>query len=113
MAFWKGYFTGDLHGSELTFKKMLKAGKFYDVDAVIAAGDLVGKGMVPILKSGSKYGCEFGGEQRSMETETELKAMIEMIENTGFYTYITDQAEVAALRSDPAQSEKLVNGLIV
>ena len=55
MAVWKGYFTGDLHGSQLTFKKMLKAGKFYEVNAVIAAGDLVGKGMVPILKDGSKY----------------------------------------------------------
>ncbi|TRZ45700.1 metallophosphoesterase, partial [bacterium] len=113
MTFWKGYFTGDVHGSELTFKKLLKAGKFYEVDAVVVAGDLVGKGMIPILKSGSKYACEFGGEQRSMETEAELKLMIEMIENSGFYTYVTDQDEVAALRADSARSEKLVNDLIV
>lgn len=113
MAFWKGYFTGDLHGSELTFKKLLKAGRFYEVDAVVMAGDLVGKGMIPILKSGSKYSCEFSGEHRSIETEAELKLMIEMIENTGFYTYVTDQDEVATLRADPALSEKLMNGLIV
>jgi Icc-related predicted phosphoesterase len=113
MAFWKGYFTGDIHGSELTFKKLLKAGKFYEVDAVIMAGDLVGKGMVPIFKTGSKYTCEFAGEQRSLETEAELKLMLELIENTGFYTYITNHDEVTALRADPARSEKLVDDLIV
>lgn len=113
MTLWKGYFTGDIHGSELTFKKLLKAGKFYEVNTIVIAGDLVGKGMVPILKSGSKYTCEFGGEQRSMETEADLKTMIEMIGNTGFYTYVTEQDEVAALRADPVSSEKLVNGLIV
>jgi Icc-related predicted phosphoesterase len=113
MAFWKGYFTGDVHGSEQTFGKALKAGKFYGVNAVIIAGDLVGKGMVPILKTGSRYTCEFGGEQRTMETETELKRMIEMIDNTGFYTYITDREEVTALQIDPARSEELVDNLIV
>ena len=113
MTLWKGYFTGDIHGSELTFKKLLKAGKFYEVNTVVIAGDLVGKGMVPILKSSSKYTCEFGGEQRSMETEFDLKMMIEMIENTGFYTYVTGQDELAVLRADPVRSEKLVNGLIV
>ncbi len=113
MALWKGYFTGDLHGSELTFKKLLKAGKFYEVDAVIAAGDLVGKGMVPIMKMGSKYKCEFCGEQRTMETETELKVMIELIENTGFYTHVADRDEILALRADPARCEMLVDTLIV
>jgi Icc-related predicted phosphoesterase len=113
MTFWKGYFTGDLHGSELTFKKLLKAGKFYEVDAVIVAGDLVGKGMIPIVKAGSNYKCQFGGEQRTMQTEAELKQMIEMIDNTGFYTYIAEQEEIDELFSDPARSERLVDSLIV
>ena len=91
----------------------MKAGKFYDVDAVIIAGDLVGKGMVPVLKSGSKYTCEFGGEHRTMETEAELKQMLEMIEDVGFYAYVTDQEEANALREDTVRSEKLVNELIV
>ncbi len=113
MAVWKGYFTGDVHGSEVTFKKLLKAGKFYGVQAVIVAGDLVGKGMVPILKSGSKYRCDFGGEHRSLETETELKLMVELIGDSGFYAYVSDPEEVKALRQDPIRSEKLMNDLIV
>lgn len=113
MAVWKAYFTGDIHGSEITFKKLLKAGKFYGVQAVVVAGDLVGKGMVPIIKSGSNYSCEFGGETRWMETETEVKQITELIENTGFYAYVTNLEEVYELRQDAARSEKLVDGLIV
>ncbi len=113
MAFWKGYFTGDVHGSEATFKKLLKAGKFYGVQAVIVAGDLVGKGMVPILRSGATYTCEFGGEERCIETEAELKGMIEIIADSGFYAYVTDLDEVRALRQDPTRSEKLMDDLIV
>ncbi|HEX9013841.1 MAG TPA: hypothetical protein VF813_10005, partial [Anaerolineaceae bacterium] len=52
-------------------------------------------------------------DQRSMETEAELKRMIELIDNTGFYTYVADVDELAALRGDPARSEKLLDDLIV
>ncbi len=113
MAFWKGYFTGDVHGSEQTFKKLLKAGKFYGVNAVIVAGDLVGKGMIPILKEGSGYVCEFGGEPTRMETQDDLKKMIELIDDSGFYHYVTSQEEVSALHADKEQSDNLVNRLLV
>ncbi len=113
MAFWKGYFTGDIHGSEQTFKKLLKAGKFYEANAVIVAGDLVGKGMIPILKNGSGYVCEFGGEPNRMETQEELKKMIELIDDSGFYHYITDIDEVTALHDDKVASDKLVNRLVM
>jgi uncharacterized protein len=111
MAVWKGYFTGDIHGSQVTFKKLLKAGKFYQVNCVVLAGDLVGKGMIPIVKVGSTYTCEFGGEDRVLETEAELRQMIELIDDTGFYSYVTSQEEIAVLQSDPLRSEKLLDEL--
>jgi uncharacterized protein len=113
MAFWKGYFTGDVHGSEQTFKKLLKAGKFYDVNAVIVAGDLVGKGMIPITKVTSGYECEFGGEHCVLSTEAELTSMIEMIDNSGFYHYVASEDEMAELYSDKERAEKLVDKLLV
>jgi Icc-related predicted phosphoesterase len=112
MAFWKGYFTGDVHGSEITFKKVLKAGKFYDVNAVIVAGDLVGKGMIPITKIPSGYECEFGGEHRVLSTESELASMIEMIGNSGFYHYVTTKDELADLYSNQEKADQLVNKLL-
>lgn len=113
MAFWKAYFTGDVHGSQLTFRKFLRAGKFYGVQAIILAGDLSGKGMVPLIKEGSKYKAEFGGESRTMETEADVERMEEMISDSGFYPYRTNPEEVAALRSDPATSEALLNRLVM
>jgi len=112
MAFWQAYFTGDIHGSVLCFRKLLKAGKFYGVQAVVLAGDLSGKGMVPLIKAGSKYTAELGGELRTMETEADAVRMEEMINNSGFYPYRTDPEEVSALRSDPAASEALLNRLV-
>ncbi len=113
MNLWKAYFTGDVHGSQLTFKKLLKAGKFYGVPAVVVAGDLVGKGMVPIVKTASGYSCEFGGEQRSLESEHDLQLMIELIGNSGFYSHVTDPDELHVLRQDPEKSGKLMDDLIV
>jgi uncharacterized protein len=112
MAFWKGYFTGDVHGSEQTFKKLLKAGKFYEVNAVIVAGDLVGKGMVPIVKDGAGYSCEFGGEPTRLETEDEVKKMIGLIDDSGFYHYVTTHDEILGLKADPTASNQLIDRLI-
>lgn len=113
MAFWKGYFTGDVHGSEQTFKKVLKAGKFYDVNAVIVAGDLVGKGMVPITKTACGYECEFGGDHRNMTTEAELTTMINLIDDSGFYHYVTSKDELAELYSSQQKADQLVDKLLV
>lgn len=113
MAFWKGYFTGDIHGSEITFKKLLKAGKFYGVNAVVVAGDLVGKGMIPIIKLNSGYECEFAGEHQTLSTESELQNMIELIDNSGFYHYIVSKDELAELSASPEEANKLVDKLIV
>ncbi len=113
MAFWKAYFTGDIHGSEVTFRKFLRAGKFYGVQAMVLAGDLAGKGMVPILKDGGKHICEFGGEVKTLATEEELYQMETLISDAGFYPYRTSPDEVASMRSDPAQSDALLDTLVV
>jgi len=113
MGIWKAYFTGDIHGSNRTFNKLLKAGKFYNVQSVVLAGDLVGKGMIPIIKEGSKYNCEFGGENRTLNSTQELEYMIGLINDTGFYAYITDPDEVEYLKTNPDKIEPLMERLIL
>jgi hypothetical protein len=112
MAFWKAYFTGDIHGSEATFRKLTRAGKFYSVQAVILAGDLVGKGMVPIVKMDNRYYVEMGGETRVAETEAEAAKLESMINDEGFYSYRTDREEVLKLRADPQRTNQVVEKLI-
>ena len=53
------FYACDIHGSEPTYRKFLNAAKFYEVDALIFGGDLMGKLLVPIVRdSGGTYRCE-------------------------------------------------------
>ncbi len=37
------FFAADIHGSEVSFLKFVNAGKFYEADVLILAGDEAGK----------------------------------------------------------------------
>ena len=47
------FFTTDLHGSTVVFKKFINAGKFYEAQVLILGGDMIGKMIVPIVNQGS------------------------------------------------------------
>jgi Icc-related predicted phosphoesterase len=51
------FFVTDVHGSERCFKKFLNAGKFYKANAVMLAGDITGKMIVPIVKQPDAHIC--------------------------------------------------------
>jgi Icc-related predicted phosphoesterase len=112
MALWKIYFTGDIHGSELCFRKFLRAGEFYNVQTLVIAGDLAGKGMVPVIRTGSSYQAEFGGVPRTLQSDAERLEFESLVSNSGFYPYLTTPEEVAELRSNPQQSAMLVDRLV-
>ena len=54
----KLFFVTDVHGSQTTFRKLINAGKFYEVDVLVLGGDIAGKMVVPILDLG-------GGKHRA------------------------------------------------
>lgn len=43
------FYACDIHGSEPTYRKFLNAAKFYEVDALVFGGDLMGKLLIPIV----------------------------------------------------------------
>ena len=45
------FFAADIHGSQVTFRKFLAAADFYGVDALVFGGDLMGKALVPIVRT--------------------------------------------------------------
>ncbi len=58
------YYTTDIHGSTLCFKKFLNCGKFYSADAAIVGGDVTGKLIIPIVeKADGTYSCKHQGTQ--------------------------------------------------
>lgn len=104
----KLFFATDVHGSEICWKKFINAGKFYEVDTLILGGDMTGKAVVPIIAQGNgAYKVTLLEQESILTSKEELDAMVQTIQNRGYYPYITDPDEVAEIASDPRRSDRL------
>ena len=103
------YVVSDIHASEKAWRKMLNAARtrFYKADAVLYAGDLTGKAMVPVVRHDSgTYEAEMFGRPTFARDEAELERLEQDIANLGYYVFHTTPDEVDRLRSDPAALER-------
>src|SRR5260370_8438545 len=100
----KVFFATDLQGSDLCFRKLLNAGKFYGADVVVMGGDISGKAVVPIVKrSTGAYFAHFQNRELLMSSEAEVQQFTQKLRDIGFYPYVTDTAQMARLtESRPA-----------
>ena len=106
------FFATDLHGSERTFRKFLNAGKFYDVSILIIGGDIIGKIAVPIINEGSgHYRATLQGVTEHLETQEEVKHLIERMETLGYYYKIMPEDEFKQIATDPAKINALFHDL--
>jgi Icc-related predicted phosphoesterase len=97
------FFTSDIHGSEICFKKFINAGKYYEVDAIILGGDIVGKMVVPIVeRSDGTYIAEFLGERKVVRQNDpeSLEKLKWAIKNNGFYPYYIDEEKFSQTMAD-------------
>ena len=72
------YVVSDFHASDPAWRKLLNAIRLnvYEADAVLYAGDLTGKAMVPIVAvGGDRYEAMLLGQRRVARTEEELAAL--------------------------------------
>jgi Icc-related predicted phosphoesterase len=97
------YVVSDIHASERAWRKMLNAARtgMYKADAVLYAGDLTGKAMVPVVETDDGYEAEVAGHARVARTEEELARLEQEIANLGYYVLRTTPEEEARFRSDP------------
>jgi Icc-related predicted phosphoesterase len=95
------FFAADLHGSQPTFRKFLNAASFYDVDALVFGGDLMGKALVPIVKTNGTYRARFDGEDHEFDGDG-LDAFCRSLEQPGFYWKVMDRDEYEATNADPS-----------
>lgn len=104
----KLYFATDVHGSEICWKKFMGAAKFYEVDVLILGGDMTGKAIVPLIaQGGGKYKVTLLDQESILETKEDLDRMVVTIQNRGYYPYVTDPDEVAAIAATPGRSDEL------
>ena len=102
------FFAADLHGSQPTFRKFLNAASFYRTDALVFGGDLMGKALVPIVKTNGTYRARFNGIDHEFAEEG-LAAFCRSVELPGFYWKVMDPGEYEATdRHTSAQMELFV-----
>ena len=92
------YVVSDIHACEKGWRKMLNAARLrlYGADAVLYAGDLTGKAMVPVVQSEEGFEAELGGQQRLARTDHELAQLEQDIANLGYYVLHTTKDEIGA-----------------
>src|SRR5918996_6256458 len=83
------YFAADIHGSEPTFRKFLAAARFYETDALVFGGDLMGKALVPIVQENGVFRAHFQGEHEF--DRDGLAAFSNAVEQPGFYWKVLDR----------------------
>jgi len=82
------FYASDIHGSEPTYRKFLNAAKFYDVDALVFGGDLMGKLLVPVVRDGNgSWVASLQGTVRHLESPEELAAFTARLDTLGFYWF--------------------------
>lgn len=104
------FFAVDIHGSEPTFRKFVNAARFYQADALVFGGDLMGKAVVPMVRqAGGSHRAFFLGEVHDLEDPESTTAFKTSVERTGFYWIVVDPDEYASYSADSAA----VDGLFV
>jgi uncharacterized protein len=103
------YVVSDFHASDPAWRKLLNAVRMnvYKADAVLYAGDLTGKAMVPIVEVGDRYEASLLGQRRVARSEEELAALERDVASLGYYAFRTTSAEVESLGGDKAKLDAL------
>jgi uncharacterized protein len=96
----KLFFAADIHGSQPTFRKFVNAGWFYEADALIFGGDLMGKALVPIVNENGSYRARMNGEDHTFDSDG-LPEFTRGAEIQGFYWQVLERDEYEAARADP------------
>lgn len=108
------YYASDVHGSDVCWRKFLGAGRFYEVDALVMGGDLIGKAVVPVERRGDgSYATTFIGEERVARSEEELEDLLAAIRFNGMYPWVASREEIAAQRADPERRERLFEDVML
>jgi uncharacterized protein len=101
------FFTTDVHGSTVVFKKFINSGKFYEAQVIILGGDMVGKMIVPLVEQANKrYHANYLGKIYDVEAGEELDKLEQTLENSGLYPLHVSPEEVQQFQVDKDMVEK-------
>ncbi len=103
------FYSADVHGSTLVWRKWISSTRMYKPDVLILAGDLTGKAIVPVYDLGDRYRAEFAGRKYEVRKGDEegFRRMLEDIENLSYYYRVMTPEEAREYSADPSKMEGL------
>lgn len=76
-------------------------------------GDLTGKIVVPVVKqSGGTYIANLSGREWEVRTQSEIDNLTKLIQNSGYYPYLTTEEEMQTLQSNEENVKNLFSELM-
>jgi Icc-related predicted phosphoesterase len=107
------FYASDIHGSEKCFLKFVNAAKFYSADVLVLGGDLTGKVMVPLVKTGpASYRATFQGQEVLVSGEAERQELEKRIRFNGFYAVVLEPDEFEAVAGDEGLKDELFEAVV-
>jgi Icc-related predicted phosphoesterase len=100
-------FLTDTHGSEMVYRKLVRAVKsnVYKADSILMSGDVTGKAIVPIVENQPgryfAYSLMAIGEDKKANTPDELEALKKSFRSVGLYPVVLTPSEYEDLQSHP------------
>jgi uncharacterized protein len=95
------FFSTDIHGSEVCWKKFLNAGQHYKADVVILGGDMTGKALVPIVDDGGgNWHATLLDNRETLNGEDEVEKFEQAVIRRGYYPFRTTPDELNELAND-------------
>ena len=102
------FFSTDVHGSELVWRKWLNTPKLRGAKIVLFCGDLTGKSVIPLIKKGeNKWICRVVGRNWEVKNEEEKRKMEKRISDLGYYPVEMTPSEVEEYKNNPRKLEEL------
>jgi Icc-related predicted phosphoesterase len=100
------FFTSDVHGSTVVFKKFINAAKFYEAQVIVLGGDLVGKMIVPLVEQADRtFHANYLGKIYNVQAGEEVEHLEKTLEDSGLYPLRVSPEEVKAFQQDKAMVE--------
>ena len=100
------FFATDIHGSDLCFKKFLRAADFYGVDALLLGGDYSSKSLVVYISSKNGWQAKVGDESIQLSTRSELENFQKSFSNTGHLLIELDQHQFELFQTTEQSRER-------
>jgi uncharacterized protein len=102
------YYASDIHGTEVLWRKFLRAPEVYKSKVLVMGGDLTGKAVIPIVEdpSGTHVATLFG-RRVEVHGEEEIAKLEETVRANGMYPHLMTREEVervAALTEDEREA---------